>query len=261
MPPLAAASARRSGVWPVSGASGAWASRNTMPRHAVGHAPVHEVDHAAAVAVPDERDVEQVVGLDHGDTRRRRGRRASGAGRARGGVRRARQRDGMHRPAGRGEQRQHGAHDHSPTQAPCTSTIASRRRASGGGRLTSRCCPCGRSDEGADRSRALVHHGQELLLELCDRDAHGVDRDGERGDDLAGVVTDRDGERAQPGLEQAVGDDVAVGADLAGVLVVGAARGGRAGSGRATSGSPAGAGRPGRRRRGSATAASWRRRA
>ena len=36
------------------------------------------------------------------------------------------------------------------------------------------------------------------------------------------MVTDRDGERPQPGLEQTVGDDVAVGADLAGVLVVGA---------------------------------------
>ena len=28
---------------------------------------VGEVDHAAAVAVPDERDVDQVVGLDDGD--------------------------------------------------------------------------------------------------------------------------------------------------------------------------------------------------
>ena len=81
----------------------------------------------------------------------------------------------------------------------------------------------GRSDQGADRGRALVYHGQELLLELGDGDAHGVDRDRERGDDRAGVVTDRDGERPQPCLEQAVGDDVPVGADLAGVLVVGAA--------------------------------------
>ena len=69
---------------------------------------------------------------------------------------------------------------------------------------------------------AAVCIGQEFVLELLDRHADGVDGDRQRGDDLAGVVTDRDCERAQPGLEQAVGDDVAVGADPAGVLVVGA---------------------------------------
>ena len=82
-----------------------------------------------------------------------------------------------------------------------------------------------------------MQHGQELLLELCDRDTHGVDGDRERGDDFAGVVADRDAERAQPGLEQAVGDDVAVGADLAGRPCRRRRAGRRAGSARATSAS------------------------